>query len=163
MSDREGHTTALMMGAVLGGVLALLYSPKRGTEIRKLLMSKAEMAREEAQDLADYARQLVDEKTHELRPTILQRHMKRETGMDKHAMKMGFCAGAIIGGVLGMLYAPRPGKETRERWKNRAEETLEDALAAAEQARDQAAEQVKKARAAIVAAKRDAETGTPQA
>jgi gas vesicle protein len=161
--EREGHSTALLTGAMLGGLLALLYAPKRGTEIRKLLMSKAELAREEAQELADYARHLVEEKTHDLRPTVLQRHTRTEDGMDKHALKVGFCAGAIIGGLVGMLYAPRPGKETRQLWKNKAEETLEDALAVAEQARDQATERVKKAKAAIVAAKRDAEAGTPQA
>ncbi len=160
--DREGHTSALLTGAMLGGVLALLYAPKTGTEIRKVLMSKAEMAKEEAQDLADYARRLVEDKTRDLGSIPLHRHVEREQMMDKHAMKMGFCAGMLIGGVLGMLYAPRPGKETRQLWKNKAEETLEDALAAAEQARDQATEQVKKAKAAILTAKREAEGAATQ-
>jgi gas vesicle protein len=159
--EREGHAVALLTGAVMGGVLALLYAPKRGTELRKLLMSKAELAREEAQELADYAKHLVEDKTHDL-PSILQRHTRKESGMDVKAMKMGLCAGLVIGGVVGMLYAPRPGKDTRQLIKNRAEETLEDALAAAEHARDQAAEQVKKAKAAISTAKREAETAASQ-
>jgi len=154
--EREGHTTALLTGAMLGSVLALLYAPKPGSEIRKLLMSKADVAREEAQELAGYARHLVEDKAHDLRPLTFRRHSSMENEMDTKAMKMGLLVGVAVGGILGMLYAPRPGKETRQILKNRAEETLEDALAAAEHARDQATEQVKKAKAAI-AAKRAAE------
>jgi len=157
---REGNATALLTGAMLGGVLALLYAPKRGTEIRKLLMSKAELAREEAQELAGYAKHLVEDRTHDLRPLV--HHTTREAGMDKKALEMGLLTGVILGGVFGMLYAPRPGKDTRQLLKNKAEETLEDALAAAEHARDQATEQVKKAKAAISAAKKEAEIEASQ-
>ena len=159
--EREGHSTALLTGAMLGGVLALLYAPKSGAEMRKLLMSKADVAREEAHELADYARHLVEDKAHDLRPLTLHRHTRTEKEMDMKSLKMGLLVGAVIGGVAGMLYAPRPGKDTRQMLKNRAEETLEDALAAAEHARDQAAEQVKKAKAAV-AAKRESETGATQ-
>ena len=38
---------------------------------------------------------------------------------------IGFVIGATMGLAMGFLYAPRPGKETRELWKGKAEEVKE--------------------------------------
>lgn len=41
------------------------------------------------------------------------------------AFGIGFLAGAIIGGAAALLYAPRPGKETREILKSKTMEAGE--------------------------------------
>jgi gas vesicle protein len=46
----------------------------------------------------------------------------------------GFIIGGLIGAVLGILYAPKSGKETREEICNSAEELLEKAKAQSEEA-----------------------------
>ena len=38
------------------------------------------------------------------------------------ALTLAFVAGGLIGATLGVLFAPRPGVETREKIKERAEE-----------------------------------------
>ncbi|MCX7831453.1 MAG: YtxH domain-containing protein [Actinobacteria bacterium] len=39
---------------------------------------------------------------------------------------MSFLLGLLVGGILGLLYAPRPGKETREMIKKAVEEYTEE-------------------------------------
>ena len=39
----------------------------------------------------------------------------------------GFIIGAVIGAAIGFLYAPKPGHETRELLKHKAEELREKA------------------------------------
>ncbi|MGB9694566.1 MAG: YtxH domain-containing protein [Caldisericaceae bacterium] len=47
----------------------------------------------------------------------------------------GLIFGAAVGFVLGILFAPRPGKETREMLKERANEFASDAQNFAEEAK----------------------------
>jgi gas vesicle protein len=54
--------------------------------------------------------------------------MKEETVMNKdHAIGfgIGFLTGAIIGGVIALLYAPKTGKETRQLIKDKATGVME--------------------------------------
>jgi gas vesicle protein len=77
---------------------------------------------------------------------------------------IGLLAGAAIGGVLALLYAPHSGKETREMIKQRAntardsvidyvEEVKESAGSAVERVREGASEANRKGHAAIEALK----------
>ena len=45
---------------------------------------------------------------------------------------IGFLVGAAVGVAIGFLYAPQPGKATREMLKERAEHVAEKAREAAE-------------------------------
>ena len=40
---------------------------------------------------------------------------------------MGFLAGVLVGTAIGILFAPRPGKETREQLKKKTAEFMEKA------------------------------------
>jgi gas vesicle protein len=51
-----------------------------------------------------------------------------------------FLAGLGVGAVVGILYAPRPGSETREALRSKAEEGREFVRERARQAREQASE-----------------------
>jgi gas vesicle protein len=54
--------------------------------------------------------------------------MKEETAMNKdHAIGfgIGFLTGAVIGGVIALLYAPKTGKETRQLIKDKTTEVVD--------------------------------------
>lgn len=53
---------------------------------------------------------------------------------------IGLLTGAAIGVTIGFLYAPRPGKETRQILKEKTEEVREKASEVAEKAREAAVE-----------------------
>ena len=57
-----------------------------------------------------------------------------------------FLAGLAVGGLVGVLYAPRPGSETREEIKARAEQGREYVRSRAREAREQASGWVDKGR-----------------
>jgi gas vesicle protein len=54
--------------------------------------------------------------------------MKGETVMNKDnaiGFGIGLLAGAVIGGVIALLYAPKSGKETRQLIKDKATEVVD--------------------------------------
>lgn len=46
---------------------------------------------------------------------------------NKSSFLIGFLAGGVIGAVIALLYAPKPGKELRADIKNKAGEVVENA------------------------------------
>ncbi len=59
----------------------------------------------------------------------------KDTGISFTA---GFILGAVAGVAIGFLYAPKPGKETRELLKEKAEKAREKASEVAEKAKETA-------------------------
>jgi len=59
----------------------------------------------------------------------------KDTGISFTA---GFIIGAVVGISIGFLYAPKPGKETRELLKEKAEKAREKASEVAEKAKEAA-------------------------
>ena len=57
-----------------------------------------------------------------------------------------FLAGLGVGAVVGTLYAPRPGSETREVLRSRAEEGTDYVRDRAREAREQASELIERGR-----------------
>ena len=74
---------------------------------------------------------------------------------------VGLLVGAFIGLTIGILYAPRPGKETRQQLKEKAGEMKEKAEDIIEKARDQAEEIINKAKESAAKIKRK-EEGLPE-
>jgi len=60
-----------------------------------------------------------------------------------------FLAGLGVGAVVGILYAPRPGNETREALRSKAEDGREFMRERARQAREQATEWAERGREAV--------------
>jgi gas vesicle protein len=60
-----------------------------------------------------------------------------------------FLAGLGVGAVVGILYAPRSGSETREALRSKAEEGREFVRERARQAREQASEWADRGREAV--------------
>jgi gas vesicle protein len=65
----------------------------------------------------------------------------KDTGISFTA---GFILGAVAGVAIGFLYAPKPGKETRELLKEKAEKARETASEVAEKAKEAAAKAEKR-------------------
>jgi gas vesicle protein len=61
----EGFGIGLLTGAVIGGVIALLYAPKTGKDTRKLIKDKAteavETLREETSEVIDTVKEAASE------------------------------------------------------------------------------------------------------
>ena len=57
-----------------------------------------------------------------------------------------FLAGLGVGAIVGILYAPRPGSETRDAIRSKADESREYMRQRSERARAQASEWVEKGR-----------------
>ena len=64
-------------------------------------------------------------------------------------LTIGFILGATVGLAIGFLYAPRPGKETRELLKEKAEEVKEKASEVVEKVKETAAEAKQRAEAKL--------------
>ena len=58
---------------------------------------------------------------------------------------IGFFVGAAVGLAIGFLYAPKPGRETRELIKEKAEDLREKAAGAVEKVKETAAGMRRKA------------------
>lgn len=69
------------------------------------------------------------------------------------AFGIGLAAGAVIGGAVALLYAPRSGKETRELLKSKAMETRDRVVEVADQVKDFATEKADKVKAVAHALK----------
>lgn len=65
--------------------------------------------------------------------------MAQDSGYGK-GLFLGFLTGGIIGSVVALLYAPKPGKELRQDIKVKSEEYLGEAETYIEQARGRAQE-----------------------
>ena len=151
------YKNALLAGAVVGGTLALLYAPKTGEETRGLLRSKTEFVRRMTGHSEGQEDELDDDEDRARRLAALHMKTVKEGQMHNKILTIGFVSGALIGGIVGLLYAPKSGKETREFLKNKAEYTKEEARVLAEHAKQVALEQARKAKAAAEAVAHEVE------
>lgn len=152
------HTIVPFVGAAIGGMVALLYAPVAGKETRRLLMSTMQQAKDEAHELTAHARSLAGEKVHVFKSAVLPKQAEEEGKLHHNTLGIGLLAGLLIGGVVALLYAPKSGKETRKLLMDKAEETRDEAVKIADQAKDFAVEEVQKVKAVASAVKHEVDT-----
>lgn len=146
------YKTALLAGAVLGGTVSVLLAPTSGEETRKFLRDTAESVRKVTRRPAHEAASIDENDAYARKLDALHIRSGKEVEMQNRLVTMGFITGAIIGGIVGLLYAPKTGKETREFLKTTAAHTKEEAYILAEHAKELAIEKARKAKEAAEAA-----------
>jgi len=64
MAEHDGGSNFIigfLLGAAIGGTVALLYAPRPGSETRAMLREKLDVAREKARDIIEEAREKAGE------------------------------------------------------------------------------------------------------
>ncbi len=61
MNRAGGFGVGLLIGAAVGGVVAMLYAPRSGEETRAMLRQKAQQTKEKAQGVMEQTRAKVSE------------------------------------------------------------------------------------------------------
>ena len=69
-SNACGTMTAFLLGAIVGGGVALLYTPRSGKETRKLIASRSNEMKEKAGSAIDHARNAIHEKKDQLASAV---------------------------------------------------------------------------------------------
>ncbi|EKD49440.1 MAG: hypothetical protein ACD_63C00146G0008 [uncultured bacterium] len=81
--------------------------------------------------------------------------MNNNSGDGAGNFMVGLLMGVVVGGALGLLYAPQSGKETRKLIRKKALEAKEKALKGIETAKEEAMDLKEKAGKAVKAAERE--------
>lgn len=152
------HTIGPFVGAAMGVTVGLLYAPATGKETRRLLMSTMQQANDEAHELTAHARSFAGEKVHVFKSAVLPKQAEKEEQLHHNTLGIGLLTGLLIGGVVALLYAPKSGKETRKLLIDKAEDTRDEAVKIADQAKDFAVEEAQKVKAVASAVKHEVET-----
>lgn len=142
----------------MGVTVGLLYAPATGKETRRLLMSTMQQANDEAHELTAHARSFAGEKVHVFKSAVLPKQAEKEEQLHHNTLGIGLLTGLLIGGVVALLYAPKSGKETRKLLIDKAEDTRDEAVKIADQAKDFAVEEAQKVKAVASAVKHEVET-----
>lgn len=119
-SENNGFLKGAVVGGVLGGIAALLLSPKSGQELR--------------QDIMD-GYSTVSDKTNDLKCKSQNLFCSRKDAgfLDKKStIVVGSLLGGVIGAIAALLLAPESGKTLREKFgdhfdeiRDKAEEFIE--------------------------------------
>jgi gas vesicle protein len=117
----EGKKTAvnLMIGTAIGGVaglvLGVLFAPKAGKETREQIRTWLKQKRQQNEESP--ARPIA-EPNHKEEVVLADFKNGKKTAAN---LLIGTAIGAVTGSALGVLFAPKAGKETREQvgtWLN---------------------------------------------
>jgi len=78
---------------------------------------------------------------------------KESGGSSKSSVVLAFFIGGLVGAGIGLLLAPRPGKESREKIKELAEQTREKVTQYAEEVKNKVTSTVEKSKGLFEAGK----------
>lgn len=72
--------------------------------------------------------------------------MSEERGYSAASVALGFILGGVLGGCLALLFAPEPGRRTRERLRDMAADMRDKTIDMSEDLRDKAEEAIERGR-----------------
>jgi gas vesicle protein len=124
----SGSTTLFIASALVGVAAGMLLAPKPGRETREIIGEQARNWGEQARnwrDRANYQAGRLRERANELARRFRERGAQqaenlpttggiREMAYKGSGSATWFIVGALVGVAVGMLLAPKPGRETRE-------------------------------------------------
>jgi gas vesicle protein len=158
----SGSTTWFIVGALVGVAAGMLLAPKSGRETREMIADRARNWGEQARNWRDQAnyqagrlRERANEQARRFRERGAQQAENLTTtgGIREMAYNDGgsgsatwFIVGALVGVAVGMLLAPKPGRETREIIGERARNWRDQANYQAGRLRERANEQARRFR-----------------
>jgi gas vesicle protein len=139
----SGSTTRFIVGALIGVAAGMLLAPKPGRETREIIGGQARNWGERARnwrDQANYQTGRLRERANEQAGRFRERGPQqaenlattggiREMAYNNEGSRSAtwFIVGALVGVAVGMLVAPKPGRETRgvigeqaRNWRDRA-------------------------------------------
>jgi gas vesicle protein len=165
----SGSTTRFIVGALVGVAAGMLLAPKPGREAREIIGGQARNWQERARDWRDRAnyqagrlRERANEQARRFRERGAQQAENLATTGGIREMAYNnegsgsatwFTVGALVGVAVGMLLAPKPGRETREmiadqarNWGEQARNWRDQANYQAGRLRERANEQARRFR-----------------
>src|SRR5918999_779743 len=98
----SGSTTLFIVSALVGVTAGMLLAPKSGREAREIIGGQARNWQGRARDWRDQANYQAG------------RLRERAYNSEGSGSATWFIVGALVGVAVGMLLAPKPGRETRE-------------------------------------------------
>src|SRR5918999_1757250 len=158
----SGSTTLFIVSALVGVTAGMLLAPKPGQEAREIIGGQARNWQERARDWRDQAsyqagrlRERANEQARRFRERGAQQAENLATTGGIREMAYNnegsgsatwFIVGALAGVAVGMLLAPKPGRETREIIGGQARNWRDQANYQAGKLRERANEQARRFR-----------------
>jgi gas vesicle protein len=165
----SGSTTLFIVSALVGVTAGMIFAPKSGRETREIIGGQARNWQERARDWrdrADYQAGRLRERANEQARRFRERGAQQAENLattggiremaynnEGSGSATWFIVGALVGVAVGMLLAPKPGRETREiiadqarNWQERARDWRDQANYQAGRLRERANEQARRFR-----------------
>jgi gas vesicle protein len=111
-SNNSGSSIlTLVTGAAIGAALGVLFAPEGGEQTRKKLVKTAKRYAEPIVEKVKKGVEDVYDWTEEITPSMLKKEEKNDTG----SFFLTALLAIPVGAALGILFAPAPGSETRQK------------------------------------------------
>ena len=143
-----GRTFAnIAIGTIVGGVAALLFAPKSGSQIRKEIVKQASQWGDQASKITDQASKVAKKRADQLTDMAhmpdLSKMTRRRKDNSTSKMLFGILIGAAVGAGTALLFAPKSGRQMRQQLKHEADELGNRASQLARDTADQARHKAK--------------------
>jgi gas vesicle protein len=87
MKNRSSFTLGALIGGLCGGIIALLFAPKKGKEFRRDISKKYDEATEKALELVESAKEQSDELVEKAQTLVREAKHAAEDMVDKAKRK----------------------------------------------------------------------------
>jgi gas vesicle protein len=139
-TNRKGSIlTTVLVSSAVGAGLALVLTPKSGSEIRKDLKRVADrfsQAADIGKDLYGEGKEFVGKAVEASKKAYVEEMPLEHINSGRGSILVPILAGGIIGAGIALLLAPKSGSETRADLKQFASSTREKVVTAIDKGKD---------------------------